>query len=126
MTADRLLVPDTLVSNIVTLQVYIRSSPSIKNSNWRVLRKLLPLEVVGLMVTLLSFVMTPPGPCQLIITELRFTPTAPLTVQVTTSGLPTITWLLDIAVVTVMIGAVCIYIQTMLCMYVCTYPLHPM
>ena len=108
MSVDRLLVPDTLVSSIVTLQVNIPSSPSIKSSNWRVLRKLLPLEVVGLMVTLLSFVMTPPGPIQLIITELRFTPTAPLTVQVITSRLPTITWLLDIAVVTVMVGAVCI------------------
>ena len=46
--------------------------------------------MVGLMVTLLSFVMkTPPGPIQLIITELYSTPLTVLTVQVITSGLPT-------------------------------------
>ena len=51
--------------------------------------KLLPLEVVGLMVTLLSFVMTPPGPIQLIITELDSTPLTVLTVQLIPPGLPT-------------------------------------
>ena len=107
MSLLRSLVPDTLVSSIVTLQIYIPSSPSIKNSNWRVLRKLLPLEVVGLMVTLSSVIISAsPGSIQMIITELRFTPTAPLTVQVITSVLPTITWLLDIDVVTITVGAV--------------------
>ena len=51
---------------------------------------MLPLEVVGLMVTLLLFVMTPPGPIQLIITELDSTPLTVLTIQLITLGLPTI------------------------------------
>jgi len=51
----------------------------------------LPLEVVGLMVTLLLVVIEPPpGPIQLIITELDSTPLTVLTVQLITRGLPTI------------------------------------
>jgi len=51
----------------------------------------LPLEVVGLMVTLLSFVIvSPPGPIQLIITELDSTPLIVLTVHCIIWGLPTI------------------------------------
>ena len=53
--------------------------------------KLLPLEVVGLMVTLLSFVIdSPPGLIQLIITELNSTPLTVLTIQWISCGLPTI------------------------------------
>ena len=53
--------------------------------------KLLPLEVVGLMVTLLSFVIdSPPGPIQLIITELNSTPLTVLTIHWISCGLPTI------------------------------------
>ena len=53
--------------------------------------KLLPLEMVGLMVTLLSFVIdSPPGPIQLIITELNSTPLTVLTIHWISCGLPTI------------------------------------
>jgi len=53
--------------------------------------KLLPLEVIGLMVTLLSFVIdSPPGPIQLIITELNSTPLTVLTIHWISCGLPTI------------------------------------
>ena len=52
---------------------------------------MLPLEVVGLMVTLLSFVIdSSPGPIQLIITELNITPTSVLTIHWISCGLPTI------------------------------------
>ena len=52
---------------------------------------MLPLEVVGLMVTLLSFVIdSPPGPIQLIITELNSTPLTVLTIHWISCGLPTI------------------------------------
>ena len=52
---------------------------------------MLPLEVVGLMVTLLSLVIvSPPGPIQLIITELDSTPLTVLTVHWIIWGLPTI------------------------------------
>ena len=109
MSDDRAIEPVTLLSSIITLQVYVPSSPSIRYSNLRVLRKLLSLEVIGLMVTLLSFVMTPLGPIQLIITELSSAPTAPLIVQVKTSGLPTIRfWRLDNVTVTIRVPAVCI------------------
>jgi len=51
----------------------------------------LPLEVVGLMVTQALFAIEPPpGPNQLIITELDSTPLTVLTVQLITCGLPTI------------------------------------
>ena len=106
MSDDRTLEPVTLVSSIVTLQVYVPASPSIKNSNQRVLRNTLPLELAGLMVTLLSFVITPRGPVQLIITELSTAPTAPLTVQVISSGLPTTRWWLGNVVVTIKVAAV--------------------
>ena len=53
--------------------------------------KLLVLEVVGLMITLLSFVIdSPPGPIQLIITELNSTPLTVLTIHWISCGLPTI------------------------------------
>ena len=53
---------------------------------------MLPLEVVGLMITLLSFVIgSPPGPIQLIITELNSTPLTVLTIHWISCGLPTIT-----------------------------------
>ena len=52
---------------------------------------MLPLEVVGLMVTLLSFVIdSPPGPIQLIIIELSSTPLTVLTTHWISCGLPTI------------------------------------
>ena len=51
---------------------------------------MLPLEVVGLMVTLLSFVIDPPpGPIQLISTSLGFTPLTVRTVQSIVRLLPT-------------------------------------
>ena len=51
---------------------------------------MLPLEVVGLMVTLLSLVIEPPpGPIQLIITKLDSTPLTVLTVQLIIKSLPT-------------------------------------
>ena len=70
---------------------------------------MLPLEVIGLMVTLLSFVMTPSGPVQLIITELDSTPLTVLTVQLKTRGLPTIAPCMGPAgdMVTVGVGTVC-------------------
>ena len=107
--APNIVEPVTLVPSIVTLQVYVPSSPSIRYSNRRMLRKSLPLEVIGLMVTLLSFVMTPLGPVQLIITELSSAPTAPLILQVKSSGLPTLRfWRLDAVTVTIRVPAVCI------------------
>ena len=52
---------------------------------------MLPLEVVGLMVTLLSLVIvSPPGPIQLIINELDSTPLTVLTVHWIIWELPTI------------------------------------
>ena len=52
---------------------------------------MLSLEVVGLMVTLLTFVIdSPPGPIQLIITELNSTPLTVLTIHWISCGLPTI------------------------------------
>ena len=52
---------------------------------------LLPLEVVGLMVTLLSVVIDPPpGPIQLIITELELTPLIVVTLHWIFRELPTI------------------------------------
>ena len=52
---------------------------------------MLPLEVVALMVTLLSFVIDSPlGPIQLIITELNSTPLTVLTIHWISCGLPTI------------------------------------
>ena len=62
MSPVRSLMPDIVVSSIVTLQLYMPSSPSIKNLKQRVLRKLLPPEVVGPMVTLSSvIILAPPG-----------------------------------------------------------------
>jgi len=82
---------DPLLSSIITLHVYIPSSPSIKFCIWRLLVYMLPLEVVGLMVTLLSFaIMSSPGPIHLIITELDSTPLTVLTVHWIVWGLPTI------------------------------------
>ena len=53
--------------------------------------KTVPLEVVGLMVTLVLFIMdaTPPGAVQLIITELKLTPGTVFTLQSTVKRLPT-------------------------------------
>ena len=52
---------------------------------------LLPLEVVGLIVTLLSVVIDPPpGPIQLIITELDLTPLIVVTLHWIFCELPTI------------------------------------
>ena len=69
----------------------------------------LPLEVVGLIVTLLLFIMFPPGPIQLIITELDSTPLTVLTVQLITRELPTIAPCMgpDVDIVTVGVGTVC-------------------
>ena len=78
---------DPLVSSIITLHVYVPSSPSIRYMKFRVLIK----PVVPLMVTLLSFVIvSPPGPIQLIITELDSTPLTVLTIHWIIWGLPTI------------------------------------
>ena len=103
--SDRSRALNSLRSSIVTLQVYIPLSPSIRYSNRRRLVKPLPLEVVGLMVILLSLIIEPPpGPVQLIVTELSSTPIASLTVQIISSGLPTISWLLRVSVLTIKVG----------------------
>ena len=87
LTGSDLLVP----GDVITLHMYVPSSPSIRYVNWILLVEVLPLEVVGLMVPLLSFVIvSPPGPIQLIITEVDSTPLTVLTVHWIIRGLPTI------------------------------------
>ena len=67
--------------------------------------ELLPLEVVGLMITLLSLVIdSPPGSIQLIITELNSTPITVLTIHWIPCGLPTIAPCMEPDGIVVMIG----------------------
>ena len=70
--------------------------------------KILPLEVVGLMVTLVLFIMGPPGPVQLIVTEL--TPrTVVSTLHSIVSGLPTIAIRIGLGGLNVTVGAGAVY-----------------
>ena len=70
------------------------------------LLKLLSLEVVGVMVTLLSFVMTPLGPIQMIVTELSSTPLTVLTVQSIIASSPTVSSSLLGSILTMKLGTV--------------------
>ena len=71
--------------------------------------KTLPLEVVGLMVILVLFMMGPPGPVQLILTVL--TPVTVSTLHSIVRGFPTIPCMgLDGSNKTTGVGATCIRI----------------
>ena len=77
---------DPLVSSIITLHVYVPSSPSIRYMKFRVLIK----PVVPLMIILLSLAtLSPPGPIQLIFTKPNSTPLIVLTAHRIIQGLPT-------------------------------------
>ena len=69
------ILSDSLAFSIITLHVYKPSSPSMRYEKCRVLLKMLAKEFVGLMATLLLFVIEiPSGPNHWKITELGSTP----------------------------------------------------